>query len=243
MSMTRDPYADVGAAIRQAHERAAATAQGLTGRDWRVLSAIVALVSSYSRLVDRLTAAQVAEAAGCDARDARKSLARLRDLGIIVREESRGRRPATTGLPAAQPGVAAPLVEALEPGVPAPLVADRQPGVESASNPGCLHPPTREDFREESSAPACEAPPAGLAGGQPAALPVMSEQMAEKVNRGIAGLARQLELRIDADHGDELDERRRAKTSGSGATARPTGPTGDTAFRPAAGVESTGGPA
>jgi len=257
----RCSYVEVGAAVRQAHERAAA-ATGLTGRDWRVLSAIVALVASYSRLVDRLTAAQVADAAGCDPRDARKSLARLRDLGIIVREESRGRRPAVTGLPAAQPGVAAPPVETSEPGVAAPLVGVGQPGVESTANPGYLHPPTREDFREESSARASEAPPPGLAGGQPAALEQPDEPPSswDEVVEQIGGLSepmrtmiqraadahRQLELRVD-DAGDELArrdaQRRRGEMSGSGATARPTAPPGDPLMRPSAAVASTGGPA
>lgn len=223
----RDAYADVGVAIRQAHERAR-DAGDLTRRDWRVLSAIVALVASYSRLVDRLTVGQIAEAAGVDERNTKRALARLRDRGVIVRAESRGRRPAETGLP--QPGPHTATVEPgpqratvdREPGPCAAPVTTGQPGPESSSNSGRPRPPTREE-REESSAHArasLTAPP-GPAGGR-AAQPeedhrgdVVAAVVAslpdtpwrDGIARAIAAQhARQLELRIEG-RGDELAAR------------------------------------
>lgn len=100
--MSRCTYAYVGASVREAHARAV-EAGDLVGRDWRVLMAVVALVATYSRTSDKLTAQQIAEAAGMDVRHASRSLARLVDRDIIAREATVGRRPSATGFPSPRP--------------------------------------------------------------------------------------------------------------------------------------------
>jgi len=259
----RDTYADVGAAIRQAHERAC-EAGDLTARDWRILSAVLTLVASYSRMRDRLTSAQVAAAAGVHERTAQKCLTRLRDRGIIMREASVGRRPSVTGFHAAEPRPTVGVVEASRPRPTVAGVEEAQPRPQSPLNPAHRWAPTREDLREEGSARASEAPPPGLAGGQPSALGEpdetppsweavveqladVSEPMRVVIRRAVeAQAARQLELRVD-DAGDELArrdaQRRRGEMSGSGATARPTGPPGQPLTATSDEVSSTGGPA
>jgi phage replication O-like protein O len=173
----RDAYADVGAAIRQAQERAKA-AGDLTGRDLRVLVAVIAQVSSYSRLCDGLTVKQIADVAGVDERNTARALQRLRERGVIVREASRGRRPALTGLhPAAlsssaQPRPETATVETPQPRPPATMVAGREPRPETAMVPDANHgqsrhptmaahghPPEKNSEKTSARAPTREADP------------------------------------------------------------------------------------
>lgn len=164
---TRDSYIDVGAAIRQAQDRARAAGRRLGERDHRVLFAVVALVASYSRLQDRLTVSQIGEAAGgIDDRATQRCLAKLVEEGCLTREPTRGRRPALTGIPRSQETV----VSDSQPRSQETTVAVGQPRSLETPNPGLQRPPTREDFREESRARANATPsaPVGSAGGRPA---------------------------------------------------------------------------
>lgn len=107
----RDSHLDCLMAIRQALKRA--IAYRITRRQHRVLEAIIVLVTSYSRLVDDVMTAQIAQAAGLvDAdgragesavRHVRDELSALAGLGIIVYEPStKGRGIASrVGLPKA----------------------------------------------------------------------------------------------------------------------------------------------
>lgn len=86
---TRDSYATVGAALRQAIDRA--NRAGLSGGEQRVLLAVVALVSSYSRLRDRVYVFQIAAATGgLSERHTRTCLEKLARQGIIYWEPRRG---------------------------------------------------------------------------------------------------------------------------------------------------------
>src|SRR5438128_2549671 len=110
----RAPYAVVGAAQRAAITKATKTTPKLRMRDMWVLNAIFAMVTSYSRLSDRVTQEQLAGAAGIGGSPAtqrtevKRALARLRDAGIIEYEAARGRgRASVVGLPPACGDVAA----------------------------------------------------------------------------------------------------------------------------------------
>lgn len=96
----RDSYAAVGVAIRQAVARA--NGERLTGGEQRVLLAVLALVSSYSRLRDRVYVFQVADlAGGLTERHTRTCLEKLGRLGIIYWEPRRGHSvQSVLGLPA-----------------------------------------------------------------------------------------------------------------------------------------------
>lgn len=225
----RSTYTQAGEAMRQAHTQAT-TCGDLTGRDWRVLCAIFALVSSYSRTSDELTVAQIAGAAGIDERNTARCLSRLRDRGVITRADSRGRRPAATGLPPSQPwphtagvteneqGPSTAMVGSQQ-GPPTAMVGEEQPWPESTSNHGRPRPPSLED-REESSAHerASTPAPAGSAVGRPAQpdqhenpaaaianLDALHPTVRARIIRAMTA-QRQLALRIDGA-GDELAAR------------------------------------
>jgi hypothetical protein len=99
----RSKYVEVGAAIRQAAARAAE--KGITPRECRALLAVVALVSSYSRLTDRVPVRRcsqpsIAEMAALPDKQAGAVLKSLADKGIVVYAPSRGRgRVSLVGLP------------------------------------------------------------------------------------------------------------------------------------------------
>jgi hypothetical protein len=105
----RDSYAECGEATRAAIEVANVRC---TRFELRVLGAVIALTTSYSRLTDKVAATQIAryvygpERATTSAqRDrATKALRELADAGIVVYEPGRGRSSvATIGLPEIQP--------------------------------------------------------------------------------------------------------------------------------------------
>ncbi len=99
MNAPRDPYADVGAAIRQAIDRAIAS--NLAGRDFRVLLAIISLVSSYSRLEEEgHSVDEIAAKAALDRRHAQRCLRRLESAGAIIFRPGCGYgHRSTVGLP------------------------------------------------------------------------------------------------------------------------------------------------
>jgi hypothetical protein len=231
----RSSYAETGAAIRQAQQRAV-TAGDLTGRDWKVLTAVFALVASYSRLTDRLTVSQLAAAAGVDERSTKRSLARLRDRGVITRTESRGRRPAETGLPPAQqwsatttvtPEQGSPTTK-VEPGAPTTTVASEQWSATSTVgdvNGGRNGPPTvvaddhPPEKTEKKAARARDGDPAsapsGLAGGRPAHVTEIHDyrptdpHLAAQIERArlACAMRSQLELAVEPGRGDEIARR------------------------------------
>ncbi len=84
----RERFAFVGEAMRTAIK--AANRAELTLADRRVFEAVLSLVCSYSRLQDHVYRDQVARAAGTSERQARRSLKKLDDLGIIVWNPRRG---------------------------------------------------------------------------------------------------------------------------------------------------------
>ena len=98
----RDWYADVGAATRQAIERA--NAAKLSDGDRRVFNAVIGLLASYSRLTDHVYRAQVAaQAGGLSIPQTSRCLKKLAGLGIIVWEPVKGRkRKSLLGLPPAK---------------------------------------------------------------------------------------------------------------------------------------------
>jgi RIO-like serine/threonine protein kinase len=87
----RARYADAGKALREAQTRAVQASGELKPRDWKVLGACFALVSSFSRTSDRVYVDQVAEFAGVSPQRTSESLSRLDDLGVIGWTPSSGR--------------------------------------------------------------------------------------------------------------------------------------------------------
>ena len=169
--MSRDSYAYVGASIREAQARAI-EAGDLVGRDWRVLLAIISLVASYSRTSDTITSQQIAAAAGIEVRNARRSISRLIERGIVTRDPTVGRRAARTGLPSPRPELnheqgphTAPVDETEQGPQTAPVDGVDQ-GRTRPGDQGRVRPPTREEFREESFAREA-ASPSGSAVGRP----------------------------------------------------------------------------
>ncbi|HXH89710.1 MAG TPA: SgrR family transcriptional regulator [Gaiellaceae bacterium] len=88
MGAERVSYRDAGAAMREALGRAGAADLSLADR--KVLDAVLAATVSYSKLWDQLPLAQIAEAAACSTRQARRSLQRLSEAGIVVYVPGRG---------------------------------------------------------------------------------------------------------------------------------------------------------
>jgi hypothetical protein len=93
----RDPYAEVGRAMRESIGRAQTAA--LTRQDWKVLGAILGLLAGYSRLSDAIHTAKLAEQSGYSERKVRESVVKLVAAGAIRCERSRGRYPSRYGLP------------------------------------------------------------------------------------------------------------------------------------------------
>jgi hypothetical protein len=94
----RAHYSEAGAAMRQALARAGDAE--LSPADRRVLDAVLVATVSWSRLEDEVPLGELADVAGCSARQARRSLARLSALGIVVHRVGRGRSNLTrVGVP------------------------------------------------------------------------------------------------------------------------------------------------
>jgi hypothetical protein len=87
----RVSYAVAGRAQRQANLRAKAAQPKLYGIDKDVLAAVLDFTTSYSRLTDYRSPAEVAQAAGTEERQARRSLRKLSNGGIIVYVPGLGR--------------------------------------------------------------------------------------------------------------------------------------------------------
>jgi hypothetical protein len=136
--MSRDDYAVVGAAIRQAEARMAKLAPRPGFAAYRLLLSIVAAVQSYSRLVDRVTVSptekapglSLCERAGVDKSHARRALKDLAVRGVICyRPAVRRGGFSILGLPPeGEPG--SYLWEA----APAPLWMQREAGAASQSS-------------------------------------------------------------------------------------------------------------
>jgi phage replication O-like protein O len=93
IELGRQPIMVVCQATRGALERACAAGAALSGRDWRVLGAVVHQLTTYQRVADTISGSQLAEVAGIDRRHVVRSLARLEAAGVIDRERSRGGTP------------------------------------------------------------------------------------------------------------------------------------------------------
>lgn len=99
----RERYVDVGRAIRQAHARAREVE--ITSAERDVLSAIVDLVCSYSRLTDGISIEQLAVCCQRHPKTVAKALARLDRLRIVVYRPGGGKGRGSVsqiGLPAAE---------------------------------------------------------------------------------------------------------------------------------------------
>jgi hypothetical protein len=99
----RDPYREVGIALRAACLRAAS--MKLMVSEHRVFNVVVAATASWSRLSDTLAVESIVEATKLDRADVRRALKRLDEVGIIAYEpgsSERGRPRITSrvGLPA-----------------------------------------------------------------------------------------------------------------------------------------------
>jgi hypothetical protein len=103
--------------MRQSFARARAARCSPAERD--VLAAVVELVCSYSRLVDRIALARVASAAERHPKTVAGALHRLAAAGIVVYEEGGGRsRVSLVGLPSAEKGAPSDSPSSSEKGAP-----------------------------------------------------------------------------------------------------------------------------
>jgi hypothetical protein len=89
VNRSRDKYAVVGKAYREAFVRAVAVAGELKSRDWRVLNGIAVLTLSWSRLSDGVVLDEVAKLVGLTAPRVSESLNRLAKAGVIGWEPNR----------------------------------------------------------------------------------------------------------------------------------------------------------
>ena len=141
---SRDPYPEVGQAMRAAVERARDVQPRLTVADRAVLDAVFVLLASYSRLADRVFVMQIAVIAGVHERIARASLRRLADVGVIGWRTVQGsQKPSLLTLTGA-------LRPDETPGESGPL----SPGDSGPLSPGHSGPDTEklpEKFSEEST--------------------------------------------------------------------------------------------
>jgi hypothetical protein len=97
MAADRDRYDEVGAAMRQAIERALAKRYSV-GK-MRLLAAIIHDVSSWSRLTDTRTKTSLAKTAGLSAETTRELLRSMASDGVIVYQPGHGARRSVVGLP------------------------------------------------------------------------------------------------------------------------------------------------
>ena len=86
----RVSFAEAGATARAVLLRATRATPPLSAGEWRVLSAVVALVLTYSRLEDHLRPAQVAQCAGVSLRWVQRLLPRLASRELLIYEPGRG---------------------------------------------------------------------------------------------------------------------------------------------------------
>jgi hypothetical protein len=145
----RDPYAEVGRAMRHAVDKA--VAHGIGKGEWRVLAAVLAEVSSYSRLTDRVFVKAIRDRAGLSDRYTRSCLQKLGELDILIvdlRQGGSGPRPrSSVGLPQAAPSEPVDQLELSEP------VDDASTGTNGEPQPAHLRAGNRED-RSEKDQPA-----------------------------------------------------------------------------------------
>lgn len=87
----RERYATAARAGRDAIERAVTARSFLKTRDWRVLTACLALTALYSRTAEQTSVGQVAEIGGLSISRTSESLNRLADCGVISWKPSRTR--------------------------------------------------------------------------------------------------------------------------------------------------------
>lgn len=133
MARRRDSYADVGAATREAVERAM---PDLTLPEARVLLVLVSRLTTWSRLSDRIAMRQIAEATGMDDRAVRRAVSSLASRGVIGR---------SVGGSVASEGRKASLFELPTPGQATPGSSDPgsdDPGSEEVATPGQADPQT-----------------------------------------------------------------------------------------------------
>lgn len=96
----RSSYAEAGAAMRSAIDKAIANSRALTRADWQAFAAVLSIVASYSRVRDRSSVGQVRAVACLSERQTRTSLRKLNDLDIIAWQPKRGQGVSYLGLPA-----------------------------------------------------------------------------------------------------------------------------------------------
>ena len=156
----RDPFPVVGMAVREALRKASSVAPF----ERAVLCAVIALVSTYSRLEDRLYVAQVARFVYGTERDdltrwqiqhTSQALRRLRDLGIVAYVAARGRGSRSLiGLPApTEDDEKAPRTRSLS-----TEVADSSSDREKAPQTGSLSTDVKGSSGDREKAPGVRSP-------------------------------------------------------------------------------------
>lgn len=80
----RASYVETGKAMRQAVERAVMLGDELSRGNLRVLAAVLAATTSYSKLTDRVSLAIVAVKANVSVKQTGRSLRRLAEAGVVV---------------------------------------------------------------------------------------------------------------------------------------------------------------
>lgn len=157
MSRSRAPLADVQTATRQVLTSAAVADPPLRPRAWRVLAAVLALTSTWTKLEDTAGHTQIGALAGFDMDNGhhRRNLARdlhdLADRGLIVYLPGSSipgekRTPSTVGLPRPPVGTD-PQSNGETPGRNRPPVDSTTPGRKRTTTPGRKHdgPPVGTD--------------------------------------------------------------------------------------------------
>lgn len=137
----RDPYVDVGRALRSS---IASFLEGTRDRRTRVFLAVLYLTASYSRITDRVYVAQIAELAAIPGdtaadgyRHTRRALKELHDHGSIVWASSRGRGKQSSVSLIVQGEKTGPLLAMVSEQKTGP-VRDAKPGRSELEKPGQL---------------------------------------------------------------------------------------------------------
>lgn len=162
----RDPYPEVGAALRELTSRAASTP--LRAREYRVLLAVVGVTASWSRLRDTVSVGQLEDATAMDRRSIRRALAELSARGLIrytPGDSPKGERRTVSTVALPTPNDRGSTEPPVTGGPPAPGTnGDRgssghRPGVHETRDRGSTRPPFRE-VPEKSSEDARASAPA-----------------------------------------------------------------------------------
>jgi hypothetical protein len=101
------PYRLVGAAVRQSLERARKA--NITASEWKVLSVVIDLTASLSKMKDTTWNGQIATEAGFgqkpeQVKRAGRTLRKLRQAGVILYEPGSRKRWTVVGLPPPEAG-------------------------------------------------------------------------------------------------------------------------------------------